>query len=75
LSELSISNVSGGAYFSFMESSIFIYERTPIPSSIRNEVIEDKNIDWTTGKELELSFLGFERLGGNAPMFNTGLYT
>ncbi len=36
----------------------------------RNELIEDKSLDWTTlGKELDVSFEEFKRLDGNAAKF------
>jgi predicted ribosome quality control (RQC) complex YloA/Tae2 family protein len=53
-------------------SNILLYEANSlIPSKVfRNELIEDKTIDWTTlGKELVLSFEEFERLEGNASKF------
>jgi len=53
-------------------SNILLYEANSlIPSKVfRNELIEDKTLDWTTlGKDLDLSLEEFERLDGNASQF------
>lgn len=53
-------------------SNIIYYENDSlIPSKVfRNELIEDKTLDWKTlGKELDLSFGEFKRMEGNASQF------
>ena len=53
-------------------SNILLYEaEASTPSRVfRNELIEDKSLDWKTlGKDLNLSFEEFEKMEGNASKF------